>query len=59
MIIIPEKEDLKSAKALFEISEYRGSNNRAYFAIYHIISAIHALSEVVCNRHNDTIANFI
>lgn len=54
-----KKEDLKSAKALFEIPEYRGANNRAYYAIYHIISAIHVLDEVDCNRHNDTIVNFI
>lgn len=59
MFIIPEKRDLKSAKALFEIPEYRGANNRAYYAIYHIISAIHVLDEVDCNRHNDTIVNFI
>lgn len=52
------KEDLKSAKALFEIPEYRGANNRAYYAIYHIISAVHALDEVAYKRHKDTIANF-
>lgn len=28
------KEDLKSAKALFDIPEYRGANNRAYYSIF-------------------------
>ena len=53
------KEDLKSAKILRDADSYKGANNRAYYAIYHIISAIHVLDEVDCNRHNDTIVNFI
>jgi len=38
------KTDLQSARVLFEIPEYRGANNRAYYSIYHAISAIHALN---------------
>ena len=38
--------------------EYRGANNRAYYAIYHAISAVHALDEKSYKRHKDTLANF-
>lgn len=34
------KSDLNAAKILFEAGELRGANNRAYYAIYHIISAV-------------------
>lgn len=38
--------------------EYKGANNRAYYAIFHAINAIHALSEKSYKRHKDAIANF-
>lgn len=38
--------------------EYRGANNRAYYAIYHAISAVHALDKKSYKRHKDTLANF-
>lgn len=37
------KSDINSAKILLEAGEFRGANNRAYYGIYHGISAIHAL----------------
>lgn len=37
------KSDLQSANILLKEREYRGANNRAYYAIYHAISAVHAL----------------
>lgn len=52
------KEDLKSAKVLMEIPDYRGANNRAYYSIYHAISAIHAMNNMAYKRHKDAIANF-
>lgn len=52
------KDDLKSAKILFDIGDYKGSNNRAYYAIFHAINAIHALSGKAYKRHKDAIANF-
>ena len=52
------KSDLKSAKILFEASELRGANNRAYFAIYHAESAIHALDKKSYKRHKDALGNF-
>lgn len=52
------KSDLKSANILFEVGEYRGANNRAYYAIYHAISAVHALDGKAYKRHKDALANF-
>jgi len=33
------KSDLKSAKILLNAGEYKGANNRAYYAIFHAINA--------------------
>ncbi len=52
------KSDLKSADILLKAGEYRGANNRAYYAIYHAISAVHALDGKSYKRHKDTLANF-
>lgn len=52
------KDDLKSAKILLNADEYRGANNRAYYAIFHAINAIHALDGNAYKRHKDAIANF-
>ena len=41
------KSDIKSAKILLDAGECRGANNRAYYGIYHAISAI-----------KDALANF-
>lgn len=37
------KEDLKAARILLEAEEYKGANNRAYYAIFHAVNAVHAL----------------
>ena len=52
------KGDIRSAKILMEAKEYKGANNRAYYGIYHSISAIHALDERAYKRHKDALANF-
>ena len=52
------KEDLKSAKILLDAESYKAANNRAYYAIFHAINAIHALTGVAYKRHKDAIANF-
>lgn len=52
------KSDLKSAGILLKEGEYRGANNRAYYAIYHAISAVHALDGKSYKRHKDTLASF-
>ncbi len=52
------KSDLKSAKILVEAEEYRAANNRAYYAIFHAISAIHALDGKAYKRHKDALGSF-
>ena len=52
------RSDLKSADILMKEGEYRGANNRAYYAIYHAISAVQALDGKSYKRHKDTLANF-
>ena len=50
------KSDLKSANILMNEGEFRGANNRAYYAIYNIIAAVHALDGKSYKRHKDTLA---
>lgn len=52
------KSDVHSADILLREGEYRGANNRAYYAIYHAISVVHALDGKSYKRHKDTLANF-
>lgn len=52
------KEDLKSAQILLEAGSLKAANNRAYYAIFHAINAIHALHGAGYKRHKDAIANF-
>jgi uncharacterized protein (UPF0332 family) len=52
------KSDIKSAKTLLDINEYKGANNRAYYAIFHAINAVHALDGEAYKRHKDVIGNF-
>lgn len=52
------RSDLKSAKILLEAGEYRGANNRAYYAIFHAINAVHAVSGKAYKRHKDAIGSF-
>ncbi len=52
------KADLRSARILLSAKEYKGANNRAYYAIFHAVNAIHALSGKAYKRHKDAIGNF-
>ncbi len=52
------KSDLNAARILFDAEEYKGANNRAYYAVFHTINAIHALKGNGYKRHKDTIGNF-
>jgi uncharacterized protein (UPF0332 family) len=52
------KEDLKSAKILFEAEQYKAANNRAYYSIYHAVNAVHAMTGKAYKRHKDAIGNF-
>lgn len=38
------KDDLSSARILLRAGEYKGANNRAYYAIFHAINAVHAVN---------------
>lgn len=52
------KSNIKSASILLEAGEFGGANDRACYAIYHAISAIHALDGNAYRGHKDAIANF-
>ena len=52
------ESDLKVAKSLIESEEYRAANNRAYYAVFHAVSAIHALDGKAYKRHKDALGNF-
>ena len=52
------KNDLNSTNLLMNANEFRGANNRAYYAIYHAISAVHALEGKAYKRHKDALSNF-
>lgn len=52
------KEDLETARILVDASQYRGANNRAYYAIYHAIDAVLAIEGKAFKRHKDTLGYF-
>lgn len=52
------KSELQSARILYDASQLKGANNRAYYAIFHAVSAIHALDGNAYKRHKDALANF-
>ena len=52
------RKDVESARVLLGIDDYRGANNRAYYAIFHGINAVHALDGMSYKKHKDAIANF-
>lgn len=52
------KEDYDSAVLTREHGQYRNANNRAYYAIYHAITAVLAMDEIAFKRHKDTLGHF-
>lgn len=52
------EEDLKAANVLLEADSYRGANNRAYYAIFHAVSAVLAMEGIAFKRHKDTLGYF-
>ena len=52
------KDNLRSARILLEAEEYKSANNRAYYAVFHALNAIHALNGNAFKRHKEAIANF-
>lgn len=52
------KSDLRTAYMLLTQKEYRAANNRSYYAIFHAITAIHALDGNAYKRHKEVLAKF-
>ncbi|MBQ8640522.1 MAG: HEPN domain-containing protein [Lachnospiraceae bacterium] len=51
-------DDLDTAKLLLREKKYRAANNRAYYACFHAMNALLALSSIAFKRHKDVIAYF-
>ena len=47
------KEDLETAKMNLQAEHYRAANNRAYYSIYHSITAVFALENISYKRHKE------
>ena len=43
---------------MLEANSYCGANNRAYYAIFHAVSAVLAMEGVAFKKHKDTLAYF-
>lgn len=52
------KEDYTVALLTLEHEQYRSSNNRAYYAIYHAITSVLAIDKIAFKRHKDTLGHF-
>ena len=51
-------EDLESAQLLFDHQNYRGANNRAYYAIFHALRAVLVLDNYDSKKHSGIISEF-
>ena len=49
------QSDIKAAEILLGEKKFRGANNRAYYGIYHAVSAIHALDGNAYKRHSEAL----
>lgn len=58
IVLKPLKVILRQPKSFWQLKKFRGANNRAYYGIYHAISAVHALDGNAYKRHKDALANF-
>lgn len=52
------REDLETARDDFKGNHLRAANNRAYYSIYHSITAVLALERTAFKKHKDTLAHF-
>ena len=52
------KEDLIAAKAMYDLKLYKSANNRAYYSIFHSITAILALEPIDFKKHKDVQSYF-
>ena len=51
------KEDYAVAELTMANEQYRSANNRAYYAIYHAITAVLAIDKIAFKRHKDTLGH--
>ena len=52
------EEDYNSAILLFENSDYRAANNRAYYSVFHSLRAVLSLDEYDSKKHAGIISEF-
>ncbi len=52
------KEDLYAAQLLFDTGNYRIANNRAYYAIFHMLRAVLVFDDFDSSKHSGVIAEF-
>lgn len=52
------KQCLKSAKKLIEIEDYKGAANRSYYAIFHSMRSVLALSRMDFSKHSGVSSYF-
>lgn len=52
------KDELETARILFDAGKYKAANNRAYYACFHAINGVLALEPIAFKRHKDVLAYF-
>jgi len=52
------REDLDTANLTYEAGKLRAANNRAYYSIFHTVSAVLANEGIAFKRHKDTLSYF-
>ena len=52
------KQCIISAKALIEISDYKGAANRTYYAVFHCMRSVLALCSIDFSKHSAVGAHF-
>lgn len=56
--LLVAREDLETANLTYEAGKFRAANNRAYYSIFHTVSAVLAKEGVAFKRHKDTLSYF-
>ena len=51
-------EDLEAAQQLTAENKFRIANNRAYYSIFHAVTAVQSLDGKTYKKHKDAIGNF-
>ena len=52
------REEIADAEALIEHGSYASANNRIYYAMFHVLLAVHALDERETRTHKATLGAF-